>query len=364
MPKEIGDARARKHEHDDAAYRLKTYGPPVSSPIVEPKAQIFNPMGIGLIDGPAHPTLAEAYGPVANSSFAESKAPAHPTLAGNPVPASFTFPVTDSAVRVITRDGEPWFVAKDVCDVLGLGNPRSSLALLDEDEKDTVHTVDAIGRGKEMTVISESGLYSLILKSRKPEAKAFKRWVTHDVLPAIRKDGAYIKGEEKVVAGELEEAEFVLRAMTILQGKVTRLAEEKAQLAAKLDRLEDENIELSQENVELSDENTELYEENIGMRPMANKYRQYMNSDGLINITQAAKVLGMTGVALGRILRERNWLFKDTTKATPMQPILDRGFMKVITGSTGNGYLYAQAFITAAGMDALFKMLMPEVKAA
>ena len=90
----------------------------------------------------------------------------------------------NSPVRIVEKGGEPWFVAKDVCDILALGNPRSSIALLDEDERgvDIIYTP---GGNQEMTIVSEAGLYSLILRSRKPEAKAFKRWVTHEVLPSI-----------------------------------------------------------------------------------------------------------------------------------------------------------------------------------
>lgn len=94
------------------------------------------------------------------------------------------------AVRVVDVNGEPWFVARDVCECLELGNPRTSIALLDEDEKG-VHTMDTPGGAQEMSIVSEAGLYSLILRSRKPEAKAFKRWITHEVLPSIRKTGGY-----------------------------------------------------------------------------------------------------------------------------------------------------------------------------
>lgn len=97
----------------------------------------------------------------------------------------------DHPVRIIEQDGEPWFVAKDVCEILEIRNSRSSIALLDEDERG-VHSMDTPSGKQEMTVVSEAGLYSLILKSRKPEAKAFRRWVTHEVLPAIRKTGAYV----------------------------------------------------------------------------------------------------------------------------------------------------------------------------
>ena len=85
----------------------------------------------------------------------------------------------NSPIRIVTKDGEPWFVAKDVCNILEIKNSRDTLnKCLDEDERgvDIIYTP---GGNQEMTIVSEAGLYSLILRSRKPEAKAFKRWVTH-----------------------------------------------------------------------------------------------------------------------------------------------------------------------------------------
>jgi len=105
-------------------------------------------------------------------------------------PPIFQFQFGDYNVRVVMIDGAPWWIAADTCGVLEIKNPRSSLALLDADEKG-VHTVDTPGGKQELTVINEPGLYTLILRSRKPEAKTFKRWVTHEVLPAIRKTGRY-----------------------------------------------------------------------------------------------------------------------------------------------------------------------------
>lgn len=104
--------------------------------------------------------------------------------------ALFTFPETGQQVRTVTRDGEPWFVAADVCAVLAIRNNRDALASLDEDEKG-VATTDTPGGAQQVSIVNEPGLYSLILRSRKPEAKAFKRWVTHEVLPAIRRTGSY-----------------------------------------------------------------------------------------------------------------------------------------------------------------------------
>ena len=95
-------------------------------------------------------------------------------------------------VRVVKDDqGEPWFVAADVCAVLQLPETHKAVARLDEDEKDR-NSIPTHGGSQSMTVVSEAGLYNLVLGSRKPEAKRFKRWVTHEVLPAIRKTGSYV----------------------------------------------------------------------------------------------------------------------------------------------------------------------------
>lgn len=94
-------------------------------------------------------------------------------------------------VRTLLRNNEPWFVAKDACDILGYRMASDATRLLDDDEKGT-HTISTLGGPQEMIIINEPGLYTLIFGSRKPEAKAFKRWVTHEVLPAIRKTGSYL----------------------------------------------------------------------------------------------------------------------------------------------------------------------------
>lgn len=102
-------------------------------------------------------------------------------------------------VRTVLREGEPWFVAKDVCEALGIANSRDAVARLDEDEKG-VGISDTLGGKQEVSTVNEFGLYQLILRSNKPEAKRFKRWITHDVLPSIRKQGYYstIKDEDLV----------------------------------------------------------------------------------------------------------------------------------------------------------------------
>lgn len=106
----------------------------------------------------------------------------------------------DSPVRTIMQDGEVWFVAKDVCDILGLSNVTEALRALDDDEKSSLRVTEGTsskGGNPNMKIINESGLYTLIFKSLKPEAKEFRKWVTGTVLPSIRKTGAYSVNTEQ-----------------------------------------------------------------------------------------------------------------------------------------------------------------------
>lgn len=100
------------------------------------------------------------------------------------------FEYQNNKVRTVDVDGEAWFVLKDVCAVLGISNNRMAADRLDDDEKG-VSLIDALGGKQEMVIVNESGLYHVILRSDKPEAAPFRRWVTNDVLPAIRKTGSY-----------------------------------------------------------------------------------------------------------------------------------------------------------------------------
>lgn len=100
------------------------------------------------------------------------------------------FNFNQNQVRTVIKEGEPWFVAKDVCDILEITKYRDAIATLDADERELV-LVDTLGGNQRMSVISESGLYALVFKSRKPQAQVFRKWVTSEVLPTIRKTGQY-----------------------------------------------------------------------------------------------------------------------------------------------------------------------------
>lgn len=105
-------------------------------------------------------------------------------------------------IRTTVVDGDPWFVAVDVCRALEVGNSRQAVARLDDDEKGVIST-DTLGGRQDVSIINEPGLYTLVLGSRKPEAKAFKRWITHEVLPSIRKTGAYATDSRLMEAAQL-----------------------------------------------------------------------------------------------------------------------------------------------------------------
>lgn len=103
------------------------------------------------------------------------------------------FDFRGASLRTLTDGaGEPWFVLKDCMSILDLGNPTETVKMFDKDEFSTTEVIDLIGRRQQTYIISEPGLYRLVMRSRKPEAKEFQRWVTHEVLPQIRKTGGYI----------------------------------------------------------------------------------------------------------------------------------------------------------------------------
>lgn len=156
-------------------------------------------------------------------------------------PQEFTF--NEHPIRTLQIDGEPWLVAVDVLRALGNiidhRGVASKLAPLDADEK-RIEKVEALltlqgksGRtgnpAPRTSIISESGFYKLTMRAQRknPQARAFQDWVTKTVLPAIRKDGAYVMGEEKLASGEMSEDEFVLKAMTTMQRKIERLTLER-----------------------------------------------------------------------------------------------------------------------------------------
>ena len=180
-------------------------------------------------------------------------------------------------IRAAEINGEPWFIAADVCRALEIGNSRQALTRLDDDEKNTVILNDGIPGNPNTAIINEAGLYALVLSSRKPEAKAFKRWVTHEVLPSIRQHGAYMT--EATLERALSEPDFLISLATQLK------EEREKRLAAELDK-----AVLGQQIAEL--------------RPKASYYDLILQCASLLSVTEISKDYRMSAKAFNKKLHE------------------------------------------------------------
>lgn len=139
------------------------------------------------------------------------------------------FTYKDHAVRVITIDGEPWFVLADLCKVLGLVRGAAQInERLDDGVRQTYPIVDSLGRTQQATIVSEAGMYEVIIRSDKPEAAAFRRWITSEVLPSIRKHGGYLTDEK--IEDILTDPDTIIQLATQLKAERSqRLALEERQ---------------------------------------------------------------------------------------------------------------------------------------
>ena len=192
---------------------------------------------------------------------------------------------------MVDEKGEPWFVGKDVARRLGYINHRKALRdhVDEEDRKDGVTIRDSIGRDQETTFINESGLYSLVLSSKLPQAKAFKRWVTAEVLPQIRKTGGYIPLKDQE-GRELSDLEIMCRAMEIMQKSI----EQKEQLIADL-------------------------------QPKADYVDEVLDSVDCLTMTQVAKGLGMTVHDLTTRLLQDGIIYEQSGQYMLYAPYARRG---------------------------------------
>lgn len=193
-------------------------------------------------------------------------------------------------VRTMNIGGEPWFVGKDVAAILGYAKPLNALAThIDEDDSLKQGLIDSMGREQNAIFINESGLYSLVLSSKLPTAKAFKRWITHDVIPSIRKNGGYIAGQESMTAEEL-------MAKALLVAKKT---------------IEEKEAELSRKQVE-----------NAIMAPKADYFDELVERNTLTNFRETAKQLGVKQKAFISFLMERKFIYRD--KRGKLLPYADK----------------------------------------
>ena len=222
-------------------------------------------------------------------------------------------------VRTLNLNGEPWFVAVDVCSVLDLSNPTIAVSRLDEDERAKFN----LGRQGDATIVNEPGLYTLVLGSRKPEAKAFKRWITHEVLPNIRKHGVYITDEKlKLFAEHPELLDALMKSLYAAQAENLRHRAERQTLL-----------------------------------PKADYYDAFMDADGCTNLRTTAKELNVPERWFARFLQQTGFLYRSPAgNLMPYAIPRNRGLFRV-RDYVRNGHSGAYTLITPMGKS-LFRELL------
>jgi anti-repressor protein len=212
-------------------------------------------------------------------------------------------------IQVMLDDNnDPWWIANEVCKVLEIKNPRDAIAKLEDDEKGVVNT-DTLGGKQDVNIINEPGLYNLVMVSRTPAAKRFKRCVSHDILPSIRKTGSY--GDP---IAKLQTPEGVEALLKIVQKK----------------------IELEKQ-----------IEEDA---PKVNLYNQLMASDGNIDVGAMAILLGTGRNRLFEWMRNEGYLRENNR---PYQQYVDRGLLDAFENVLKNGKPYIQTVVTPKGQEYL-----------
>lgn len=213
------------------------------------------------------------------------------------------FDFRGASLRTLTDEaGEPWFVLKDCMSILDLGNPTETVKMFDKDEFSTTEVIDSIGRRQQTYIISEPGLYRLVMKSRKPEAKEFQRWVTHEVLPQIRRTGGYIPTSESD-----SDEDIMARAVLVAQKTV------------------------KQKNQQIAAQQTRIVE----LEPKARFADAVAASDGTCLVGELAKMLRQNGMDIGqnrlfRLLQADGYLGKSgSNRNVPTQRAMDLGLFRI-----------------------------------
>jgi anti-repressor protein len=243
------------------------------------------------------------------------------------------FDFKGASLRTLTDEaGEPWFVAKDVCDILGHSNVSMALDRLDDDERSKFN----LGRQGETNIVNEAGLYSLVLGSRKPEAHEFKRWVTHEVLPQIRKTGGYIPTTDV-------DDDMTILAKAVMIGQRT-MEEQKRRIAAQESHINE-------------------------LEPKARFADAVAASDGTCLIGELAKMLRQNGLDIGQnrlfeILRQDGYLGKTgSNRNVPTQKAMDLGLFRIketaITHSDGHVTINRTAKVTGKGQTYFISRYCP-----
>ena len=250
------------------------------------------------------------------------------TVTANTNTNNQVFNFGDHEVRTLIKEGEPWFVAKDVCDAIEVSNISDAVSRLDNDEKG-IGSVYTRGGQQNLTVINESGLYSLILTSRKPEAKAFKKWVTSEVLPSIRKQGKY----EVKASIPQSYSQALLEA-----GRLAAIVEQQELL------MQQQELLMQQQELLMKEQEQAL----ILAAPKVEYVDNFVERGNNRSLTDVAKELEISAKELGRWLRQEGHAWKNKTPLRWKQTFIDSGYgsQKLFSNENVN---VSQALVTPEG---------------
>lgn len=229
-------------------------------------------------------------------------------------------------IRTINQNGEPWFVAADVCRALEIANPTMALERLDEDEKMTLSLTEGHsgqrGGAQFLSAVNEPGLYSLVLGSRKPEAKAFKRWITHEVIPAIRKHGMYATPEtaEQI----LNNPDFLIKTLeTLKQERAARIAAEEKTRADAPKVLFADSVAQAESDI-LIGELAKLLKQN-GVETGQNRLYERLRKDGYIMKNSTIPTQKAMEAGLFRVIERTIAQPNGTTRITATTKVTGKG---------------------------------------
>lgn len=234
-------------------------------------------------------------------------------------------------IRSIEINNEPYFVGKEIAEILGYSNPLKAIREHVDEEDKGVNEMVTPGGKQSVIIINESGLYSLIMSSKLPNAKRFKRWVTSEVLPSIRKHGGYIAGQEQMTDEEL-------------MAKAVLMANSKIQ-------------ELNHKNKELEMQNSQLTVVNEIMKPKADYFDDLVDRNLLTSFRETAKALDVKEKKFVSFLLEHKYIYRD--KKGKLQPFADKnkGLFEVKeTKNDKTGWVGTQTLITPKGRET-FRLL-------
>ena len=245
-----------------------------------------------------------------------------------------TWNYESSEIRTIEKDGEPWFVSKDVATVLGYTDTINAIKRhVDSEDKAGCQIATQFGV-KETTIINESGLYSLVLSSKLPNAKKFKRWVTNEVLPSIRKHGAYMT--EQTLERALTSPDFLIELATQLKAE----QEQRKQLETTVAVQEQQIAEL---------------------QPKASYYDVVLNCKDLLSITSIAKDYGKSGVWLNGYLHQNGVQYKQGNNWLLYQKYAEKGYTSTKTqtfpGADGQQHTKVHTYWTQKGRLFIYDLL-------